>query len=297
MKLSFIIVTYQRNELLQQCLASIYVQKNLPQPYEVIVINNGGDLDLVAPEDANVIFMLEHSPDNLGVAGGRNLGMQRASGDYLIFIDDDAVWKTENEVAKFVEIFDQNPKCGAIAVKSYDPHSQQVIEFELPHPNKEYAKNLSRKAEVPYFYGVGHAIRASAIQEIGDYPVRYFYSMEEIDLSLRLIDKGYRLIYDPMIGVYHYQSKLGRSVLGIDYWYRNALNKCRMAFRLLPFRYVFSTLFIWSGYIFLKTRNPLVVLKVWWDLWRERKLLRQERQPIKPRTVQYLRRIGARLWY
>ena len=100
------------------------------------------------------------------------------------------------------------------------------------------------------------------------------------------------------IGVYHQRSNIGshgarERIIGIEM----RLNKCRMAFRLLPFRYVFSTLFIWSGYIFLKTRNPLVVLKVWWDLWRERKLLRQERQPIKPRTVQYLRRIGARLWY
>ena len=297
MKISFIIVTYQRNELLGQCLASIYAQKNLPRPFEVIVIDNDGGANVNPPADTTIRLHIERTDTNLSATGGRNLGMEIASGDYLIFIDDDAVWYTQESVGKLLQLFEQNPDCGAIATKSVNPKTQQVIIEELPHPNKPYISQTERPIEVPYFYGFGYALRASVIEKIGDYPIRYFYYMEEVDLSLRLIDSGYRILYDPLVAVYHYKSALGRTIQGADYWYRSGFNKCRMAWRLLPKRYVISTLFIWSGYVFLKTRNPLVVLKMWRDLWQERQLLGQERRPIQPQTIQYLKRIGGRLLY
>lgn len=297
MKISFIIITYQRNELLRQCLASIYAQKNLPQPYEVIVIDNDGGAVVDSPSDSSIQLHVERADTNLSAAGGRNLGMEIASGDYLIFIDDDAEWYTQESVGNMVEFFDQNPDCAAIAAKSINPKTQQVIIEELPHPNKRYISQAKSPIEVPTYYGFGHVLRASAVQEIGDYPRRFFYYMEEVDLSLRLIDSGYRIIYDPSVAVYHHRSSLGRTVQGTDYWHRNGLNKCRVAWRLLPKRYAISTLLIWSGYVFLKTRNPLVVLKIWHDLWGERRLLKQERDPIRSETIRYLKGIGARLLY
>lgn len=297
MKLSVIVITYQRGALLQRCLASIYAQENLPLPYEVIVIDNGGDAVILDPPHAEIRLRLEHPPHNLGVTGGRNLGMSLAQGEYWVLIDDDAVWQTRTDIAYLLGVFEANPTYGALAIKSLYPDSVTPIRLDLPHPRKDYLQSTTDDVEVPYFYGVAHALRAVAVRATGDYPVRFFNYMEEVDLSYRLIEAGYQIFFTPKVTVYHYQSHLGRPTQGANYWRQNTLNKCRMAWRLLPYPYPLTTATIWSIVTLFKTRSPRLVWGIWRELWRERDLLRQERRPLRQETIRYLKRIGARLIY
>lgn len=296
MKLSFIVITYKRGALLQDCLDSIYAQEELPRPCEIILVDNGGDAKVRPPTDPDVHLVVERPGDNLGVAGGRNLGIELAQGEYLIFIDDDAVWHRSDDVARLLTYLDKDPRCGAVAVKSLAPNGDLIVS-ELPHPDKEFAQELDEPTEVPYFYGVGHALRAEAVRLAGDYPARFFYAMEEVDLSLRLVDAKYHILYAPGVAVHHYKSNLGRPVVGARYWKNNAVNKSRMAWRLLPLPYPLTIMFVWSAAVFVKTRSLSALFEVWRVLWAERELLARERAPIKPETVRYLKRIGARLLY
>lgn len=295
-EISIVIVTYQRGDLLQECLESIYAQRGLPEPFEIIVIDNGGDAVVASPHNPNIHLKIIRSQSNLGVAGGRNLGINRSKGKYLIFLDDDAVWHEDKDILKMVEHFRANPYCGAVAVKSLKPDGTPIV-GEYPHPNKAYISQVTRPIEVPYYYGVGHGLRADALKMSGDYPVRYFYAMEEIDLSLRIINNGYSIIYNPDIAVYHRHSAFGRPIVGVSYWQRNMLNKSRVAWRLLPYRYLLSTVFFWSARVLIKTRKITVVLAVWKQLWLERSELVRERQLMKPDRLAYLKKIGARLIY
>lgn len=297
MQLSFIVVTYQRSELLNACLESIYQQENLPRPYEVIVIDNAGDVALAPPPDSEIMLRIERPATNLGAAGGRNLGMELAQGDYWVFIDDDARWHQPDDVAKLIQILETRPQCGAVAVKSINPKTGKVITSELPHRNKRYVQALTEPVEAPYFYAYGYALRASAIQKVGNYPARYFIYMEEIDLSFRLIDAGYQIIFDPSIAVIHHKSTLGRPIQGADFWRQSTLNKSRLGWRLLPYPYPLTILFFWSLRILINTANPRKVWQTWRALWQERKLLQTERHPLKPETCRYLQKIGARLLF
>ncbi|MCB9438115.1 MAG: glycosyltransferase family 2 protein [Anaerolineales bacterium] len=297
MKLSFIVITYQRGALLQRCLASIYAQEGLPPNYEVIVIDNGGDAVLLDPPTSAIQLHLESPTANLGVTGGRNHGMALAQGEYWVLIDDDAVWQTPNDVAYILHAFESHSDLGALAIKSLYPDSQTPIRMDLPHPRKRYIQETTHDIEVPYFYGVAHALRASAIKTIGNYPERFFNYMEEIDLSYRLVDAGYHICFTPKVAVYHYQSHLGRPTQGANYWRQNALNKSRMAWRLLPYPYPLTTLAIWSIVSLYKTRSLKLVWGIWRQLWQERDLLRQERHPLHHATIRYLKQIGARLLY
>jgi GT2 family glycosyltransferase len=296
MKLSFVVVTYKRGELLQQCLNSIYSQEGLPRPYEIIVVDNGGEAEVLPPDDSDIHLRLERAPRNLGPSGGRNLAMRYASGEYLVSIDDDAIWHASTDVARLTAYLDTDLHCGAASARSVDPMGR-LIRVDLPHPNKTYISNVTTPVEIPYFYTVGLALRAEIVRKVGNYPDRYFYAMEEPDLSLRLVNAGYRIIYDPSIIVYHHKSNLGRPVVGQRYWKDNAINKARMAFRLLPYPYPLTTLLIWSVATLTKTRNPRLVIEIWRTLWLEHDLLLRERNPIRPETVQYLKSIGARLMY
>jgi GT2 family glycosyltransferase len=296
MKLSFIVITYKRRELLQQCLDSIYTQQGIPKPYEIIIIDNGGDAEIRPPDDPAIQVRLERTEQNLGSSAARNLAMQYASGDYFVFIDDDAIWHEPSDVARLIAHFETNLQCGAASARSLDPQGQ-LITVDLPHPNKSYISNVTTAIEIPYFYTVGLALRAKIVEQVGGYPEHYFHLMDEPDLSLRLVNAGYRIIYDPSVIVYHHRSKLGRATIGHNYWKTNAINKVRMAFRLLPYPYPLTTLFIWSVACLIKTRSPGLLGEICRTLWAERKKLLHDRNPIQPETIRYLKRIGARLLY
>lgn len=297
MRLSFIVITYHRGEPLQACLASIYGQIDLPTPYEVIVIDNGGDAVIAPAPRADITLRVERPAENLGVTGGRNLGMNLAQGDYWIFLDDDGRWHDVHDAARLMAHLDADPTCGAVAVKVIDPSDDSVQVSLLPHPDKALAQRTTEPVETPYFYGGGHIIRADAGRKVGDYPTRFFFAMEEIDFSLRLLDAGYHILYDPAVAIYHHTTQVPRSVAGERYWRNNTLNKCRVAWRLLPQPFPLTTMGIWSAAALARTHKPGIVLGVWRDLWRERATLAAERHPISRDTMRRLRRIGARLAY
>lgn len=294
MHISYIVVTYQREEFLQRCLESIYGQEGLLTPAEIIIIDNGGNANVLLPVNSDVTVRIERPSENLGAVGGRNLGMRLAQGRLFVFLDDDAEWHKSTDVAHLVDTIESNPRCGAVAVRSLDP-SGQIIPREMPHPNKDYIQKASEPVEVPYFYTMGLILRSEVYDRIGGYPERFRIYMEEVDLSLRLYNAGYYILYDPAVAVIHHRAGSGRPIQGPGYWQQNALNKIRVAWRHLPVHYLLTTLIVWSVAVLIKTKSLSLLVKLWQSLWEERRLLMQERLTIRPEILHYLRRIGARL--
>lgn len=294
--ISIIVITYQRGPELSRCLQSITGQTGLPSPVEVVLIDNAGDAVVEWPDSQDFILHVERPAKNLGVAGGRNLGIDLAQGETLLFIDDDAEWLTPTTACETVALLNSDQAIGAVALRSMQPTGETIIE-ELPHPDKVRIQNVTRPVEVPYFYGVAHALRASVLKKTGLYPERYFYAMEEYDLSLRLYDAGFRIVYDPALAVIHHRAQTGRPVVGTRYWVNNARNKMRVGWRLLPRRYAVSISLIWGFRVLEKTRSIDAYGSIYRSLWAERQLLRSERKPIQQSTVKHLRSIGARLIY
>ena len=223
--------------------------------------------------------------------------MELASGQFLIFIDDDATWHDAHDMARFLTRFEADPRCGCVAVKVLNPQTGQIDRRMLPAPDKTRLAQSDAPRQTPYYYGCAYAMRAEAIARVGMYPERLVYGMEELDLSLRLIDAGYTIIYDPSIAVLHYEARSGRDFVGARYWKQHAINKSRVAWRLLPMPYPLTIGVIWSAATLVKSRQPQTVVEIWQTLWRERHTLRAERNVIAPQTVRYLKQLGARLLY
>lgn len=297
MILSAIVITYHRGDLLQKALDSIYSQTDIEGSFEVIVVDNGGDAEVGPPPRSDVLLRVVRPERNLGVAGGRNLGMSLASGSCLVFLDDDAIWHDTHDMARILALFAANDRCACVAVKILNPQTGAVDRHLLPAPNKDRLALAEEPLETPYFYGCAHALRAEVVRKIGGYPERFMYGMEEIDLSLRLVDAGYTIVFDPRIAALHYEAQTGRDVVGASYWKQNAVNKSRVAWRLLPLPYPLTIGLIWSAAVLVKTAQPRVVAEVWGTLWRERSTIRAERSVISASTIRYLKRVGARLLY
>ncbi|OGY46852.1 MAG: hypothetical protein A2840_02740 [Candidatus Buchananbacteria bacterium RIFCSPHIGHO2_01_FULL_47_11b] len=89
MKISCVIPTCNRNDLLAEAIRSVLQQTR--KPNEIIVVNNGSE-DVVLPADmSGQVTVLTMMPF-VGVAQARNFGAMNASGEFVAFLDDDDLW-------------------------------------------------------------------------------------------------------------------------------------------------------------------------------------------------------------
>ena len=270
---------------------------------DVIVVNNASTDDYTeakkyVAETTNIPFQFIEAPENLGVTKGRNFALQFAKGDIIIFLDDDAVLQNADALQNVVKSFDyngiDNRETAIVSFKIlyYDTLDWQVN--GLPHKQFETYKDKP-EFYTYYFAGGAHAIKKKVLDEVGNLPAEFFYGMEEYDLSYRILDKGYSIKYDSSIVMLHKESPLGRKPKS-DKQRMMWVNKCKVAYRYLPKRYYYSTAVMWSiEYL----RKVGLDIKGWLRGWKEVLAVpaNEQRKPISPATLEYLRKVGARLWY
>ena len=129
-KVSIIIPTYNRCEQLCRCIDSLLLSthKNI----EIIVVNNNSSdntkqaINDLITEHKNIVLI--NLKENLMVAGGRNEGIKHASGDYLLFVDNDNV-VDPYMVEKLVEEMNTNKNIGIIGPIMFYYKSPDTIYF------------------------------------------------------------------------------------------------------------------------------------------------------------------------
>ena len=145
------------------------------------------------------------SDTNLGVTRGRNLLAEAATGDVLVFLDDDAVFLSR--VCDLLADLAADPSLGAVAFRVHRPGRSET---SLEHPFRGSGlRGRSDARPCSYFVGCGYTIRHLAHLDAGGYDDRFFYSTEEVDLSFRILHDGWTLRYQPGIEVEHRPSPPG----------------------------------------------------------------------------------------
>jgi GT2 family glycosyltransferase len=170
----------------------------------------------------------------------------------------------------------------------------QMQKNALPHKLFDEYKNKSF-FETYYFAGGAHAIRRKVLDEIGRYPENFFYGMEEYDMSYRILNAGYSIVYSDKIVMLHKESPSGRKPRKEKLrmmW----VNKVKVAYKYLPKQYFYSTAIMWCLFYLLQTRfNISGFIKGWKEIATIHKS--EKRQPIHSDTLSYLKKVKARLWY
>jgi GT2 family glycosyltransferase len=301
--LAFILITYNRpNDTLELLENIAQLQKVDELVEEIILVNNASSTDYSIVESyisdkKNLPVHYHYSNENLGVARGRNFAIQKSKAPILIMLDDDAVLQNKNALVNLVSEYQQgdtkNPKAIiSFKVLYYDTLEMQVNAF----PHKKFAKYKNKDSFETYYYAGGaHAVKREALEKVGSYPTDFFYGMEEYDLSYRLLDSDYSIVYSDKIVMLHKESPLGRKPKEEklrEMW----VNKAKVAWRYLPKKYFYSTVFMWSLQ-YLKTTgfNFRGFIKGWKQVFIIPK--KEKRTPIKKEIFEYLRKVEARLWY
>lgn len=301
--LSFIIITYNRPADMLELLRNI---SELDQAeallQEVIVVNNASTTDYseckkFIEQHPQIPFRYFDAPENLGVARGRNYAIAKGSAPILIMLDDDAVLQNKDCLLNLVKEFETKNTERAKAIVSFKVLYYDTLEMQVNAlPHKQFEKYKDKNFFETYYYAGGaHAIQRSVLEELGAYPQDFFYGMEEYDLSYRILNAGYSIVYSDKIVMLHKESPLGRKPKKEKLrmmW----VNKSKVAYRYLPKKYFYSTAFMWSlQYLKITGFDIAGFFRGWKEVLN---ISNQEtRSPISSDTLMYLKKVEARLSY
>lgn len=230
MKISICILTYKRLELLKTLLDSL--NKLQYNNLEVIVVDNhseDGTQQFVKKNFPNIRYFC--TDENIGVAA-RNIGFKMATGEVIIAIDDDISGIVDNDLSNLSSYFKKNKFLGALNFKVVDSYSGEVCNWIHHKKVEDYCDKTFETYEITEG---AVAFRKNALMTAGLYPDYFFISHEGPDLSFRILNCGYDVMYSNMITVKHSHAEGGRKA-----WYRyyfDTRNLFYLAVRNFPFLY------------------------------------------------------------
>lgn len=200
---SVVIPTYNRLPILQKCLRALENQQipagSLISGYEIVLVDDGstdGTLTWLQEEAAEFPHVRSHLQNHQGPAAARNLGMEKAGGDTIIFIDSDLV-VTENFLQAHAEALTQ---ADSDRVFTY---GRVINTCNFDNPTSEPYKVTDFSAA--YFATGNVAISRHWLAKAGLFDTRFqLYGWEDLELGVRLKQLGLKLIKCPDAVGYHW---------------------------------------------------------------------------------------------
>jgi O-antigen biosynthesis protein len=222
--LSVIIVNYNVKYFLEQCLLS--VEKSAAGlDVQVVVVDNhskDGSLDYLRPKFPTVNFVA--NDENIGFGKACNRGLKCARGELVLFLNPDTI-VSEDCFSKCISFFDTRADCGAIGVKMVNGSGKFLKESKRSFPSpltslyklaglsavfpksklfgRYHLGHLDKNAnhEVDVLAGAFVMVRKSLLDSIGGFDEEFFMYGEDVDLSYRIQEAGYKNYYlaDPTI--------------------------------------------------------------------------------------------------
>jgi GT2 family glycosyltransferase len=280
MKLSCVILTMgDRPAELARAIESALAQEDAE--LEVVVVGNGADVPS-APPGVKVVKLAE----NLGVAGGRNAGVEACGGDVVIFLDDDG-WFPDRQLGSYVASrFAADPGLAVMSFRVVDPEGGPGARWHVPRLR---ASDPERSSQVTTFAGGACAIRRAAYLAAGGLPEAFFYAHEETDLAWRLLGLGYRLEYDAEARMCHHALPNARHA---TFYRLDGRNRVLLARRNLPWPLAAAYLLNWFTLTVVRERSATAV-RAWVAGFRQGwRMDPGWRRPMSARTAWRMTRAG-----
>lgn len=214
MRLSIIIVTHNSSDHIEDCIKSVL--DNLPKDSEIIVVDSGSEDKTKNILKAYKEVILIESKENIGFGKGANLGLKKAKGQYLFFLNPDTK-VTDDAIAKLLE-FAEGKEFGIIAPKLIEPGGKiqesvthfptiwnAVKEFYLGLKNSysQYAPDSKDALEVECVYGAAMMIKKSVFEKLKGFDERYFMYFEDLDFCRKIKKLELKIYYLPFVKIYH----------------------------------------------------------------------------------------------
>ena len=274
-KVSIIVITYNAENDLKECLGSL--EKQNYEEKEIIVVNDAstdGTLNFLRyyKNHTSMKMTVISNERNLGVAGARNVGIQHATGDIIALTDADCV-ADQNWVSELVKGF-LHKNIGAVGGSISDARITNI--WGLVRKGHDYISHS--EGYVTYIQGCNMSFAGNVLREyMFDDEIKYGY--EETLLCDYLIRDGYLIYYRPQAIVHHKHRSSLSGLIKLKYlrgissiWYRKKQNKLFMfkrhiifliAIFLLPFSIInisfsYLSLFLFSTFCFSLLSDEII---------------------------------------
>ncbi len=230
---SVIIVNWNGKDLLGECLDSLRLQTYLPS--QVIVVDNGsgdGSQAMIRAHYQEVTLI--EMGENKGFSIANNVGIERATGDYIALLNNDLIVHQE-WMARMVAALDADLSLGSCACKMLLYDQRTILDsagitvrtngtgrnrglFERDGESYQHPARVFGPCAGAAMY------RATLFEDIGVFDEDLYIYFEDVDLAFRAQLAGYDCLYVPHAIVYHHHSASGGR-FGKKYFYvaRNSL--------------------------------------------------------------------------
>ena len=200
---SVVVVGYNSSEWLVPCLAALSRQ-DYPGPFEIIYVDNqssDGSAELVRGQFPETRII--ESGDNLGYAGGNNLGAAAAMGDVLAFANPDTLAESD-WLRELVRPLVADDSVGLTTSKIVRMDQPAVINacgndislsgITTCHRAGQPSVGITMDEDILAVSGASFAIRSSLFHRLGGFDESFWMYLEDTDLSWRARMLGYRCV-------------------------------------------------------------------------------------------------------
>lgn len=223
--LSIIIPNCDHKNDLEKCVSSILEKSTYPN-YEIIIVENGSTqadiFEYYKQLSAHPNICVAEYTEPFNYSAVNNFGVSKARGEYIILLNND----TEIITPQWMEelfMYAQRPNVGAVGAKLYYPdntiqHAGIVLglgahgiaghsHYRLSKEYLGYMGKLYYAQNVSAVTGACMMVRRSLFEEVGGLDESLKIAFNDVDLCLKLREKGYLVVFTPYAELYHYESK------------------------------------------------------------------------------------------
>jgi GT2 family glycosyltransferase len=270
-KISTIILNWNNFKDTKECIESLK-QSGIPF-FKIIVIDNGSSdnsADLLEKEYKNIseiIFI--RNGKNLGFASGVNIGIKLAleiNSDYVFLINNDALIKSDT-IIELLSVFNFD-NVGISGPRIFFYNEPQKIwqgggyfsylkaGVKVPEKNKFENTEKLEKKEVSFLTGCAMLIKKDVFEKVGLFDEKFFFYTEDLDLCLRALRGGFKIMYVPSSKVYHKIEGISKSRTSPFVFYNLSRSFIIFIWKNFSFFYflygIFLHFFIYTLYRFLQ---------------------------------------------
>ncbi len=233
-KISIIIPFRDKYKLLKKCVESI-INKSSYKNYELILISNNSTeksmFDYLKKLEKNSLIKIIEYNEPFNYSKVNNYAVKHSNGEVLLFLNNDTEVISEDWLESMVEHV-MRKEIGAVGCKLLYPdntiqHAGVIIGLTgfaghvfngLPENAYTYFGSTNFVRNYLAVTGACMMIRREVFDEIEGFDERFTLCGSDVEICLRLIEKGYRILYTPFAKLYHHEAKTrGNKIPALDF--------------------------------------------------------------------------------